>query len=137
MTTTLTPGEVHDITNVDVTAADIASAAWLIDNDTGWTPDEHVSKRELNEAVVKQAWAIVSARVAVATASVGAESVTSETQGDYQVTTDIGVAEKYQADLLAGLPRQLLGEEIGFTVQVRAGQRVVSGVSNASSYWWL
>jgi len=134
--TTLSVNEVATITNVTVTDADIASAAWLIDNDTGWTPAEHVSKRELLEAIVKQAWAIVASRVAVATANVGAEAVTAETQGDYQFTTDVGVAEKYQADLLAGLPRQLLGEEIGFTVQMRSGQRVISNVSSAST-WWL
>lgn len=136
MTTTLVPLEVQDITGLEVSAAAIASASWLIDDETGWTPAQHVSERGLDADVVKQAWAIVAARVHMASKSVGAEAITAETQGDYQVTTDVGVSEKYQADMLAGLPRQLLGEEIGFTVQVRAGQRVLGAVSSPG-YWWL
>jgi hypothetical protein len=137
MTVTLTPTEVEDATGIaDVTAADIVTASWLIDDSTGYDPTEHVDDRGLDEDVVKQAWSIVSARVHVASRSVGAEAVTSETQGDYQVTTDVGVSEKYQGDLLAGLPRQLLGEEIGYSTLLRAGSRVVGPVSSAG-FWWV
>lgn len=136
MALTLVPAQVETITGVDVSAGSIATASWLIDDETGWTPDQHVTDRGLDSAVVLQAWAIVASRVQVLSMSVGAEGVTSETQGDYQVTTDVGVAEKYQQDVLAGLPRQLLGEEIGYTVEVKAGQRLISGVSS-TGYWWL
>lgn len=137
MTVTLTPAEVESITGVaDVTVAAITTADWLIDDETGFTPARHVTDRGLQADVVQMAWAIVAARVSIGAKSVGAEAVTAETQGDYQVTTDVGVSEKYAQDYLAGMPRQLLGEEIGFTVQVRAGQRVLSGVSS-TGYWWL
>ena len=137
MTVTLTASDVDDITGMaDVTAGAIASASAIITDSTGYTPTQHVDDRGLDEDVVKQAWAIVSARVYMASRSVGAEAVTTETQGDYSVGVDVGVSEKYQADLMAGLPRQLLGEEIGFSVSVRAGQRVVGPVSSGS-YWWI
>ena len=137
MTVELTSIEVEDATGIaDVTAGAISSASWIIDESTGFNPTQHVEDRGLEEVIVKQAWAIVAARVFMSSRSVGAEAVTSETQGDYTVSTDVGVSEKYQGDMMAGLPRQLLGEEIGYTVQVRAGQRLVGPVSS-SGYWWV
>lgn len=137
MTVELTPIEVEDATGItDITTGDIVTASWLIQDSTGYTPTGHVDDRGLDVNVVRQAWSIVSARVHMASRSVGAEAVTSETQGDYSVSTDVGVAEKYQGDLLAGLPRQLLGEEIGYSTLLRAGNRVVGPVSSAG-YWWV
>ncbi len=126
MTVTLTPDQVESITGIaGVTPESILSASWVITGETRWTTlTSMVDDGLYPTQIVEQAWAIVAARIYLAARGVGAESVTSESQGDYSVATDIASLEGYAVDPMRGIPRTLLGEGIGFTTELRPGQRL-------------
>lgn len=134
MTVTLTDQQACSFTGVDdITDSDIETAAWLIRTNTTLTPDEHNTLRNIPEDVVRRAWSIVAARTRIDSRGVGDDAVTSETQGDYSYTVDLGRREQWRGDLLHGLPRELLGTSIGTWSTVRPGQRVMG--RRDGSYW--
>ena len=106
MAVQLSPADVLSMTAVEVSASDIAVAADVIDTQTGYTPDEHSTERDIGVESVRLAWAIVASRVHV---QASVTSVTAESQGDYSYSED-SVLASYErfADLTDGMPRQLL-----------------------------
>lgn len=113
MAVTLSPTEVTDRTGATVTGTDITDAASLIEQRTGYTPDEHNTVRLVAAGNVQRAWAIVTARLCAATTTDGSSDIAGESKGDYSYSRfSSGDRVKQQiaieADLLAGLPWTLL-----------------------------
>lgn len=124
MAVTLTPTEVKALTGVCPSPESVSAAAFIIQLDTRWSVDQHVDDRLIPADTVKLAWAMTAARIYVAARGVGAESLTSETQGDYSIATDTASLESYASDPMKGLPRTLLTTGIGFTYELRPGARL-------------
>ena len=126
MPVVLSSVEVCGHTQVDgVTDSDIAAAAWLIRTQTGFTVDEAVTDRYVPVDAVKKAWSIVAARVHLDVVSSGDDAITSESQGDYSYSVDIGRREQWRSDLLHGLPRELLVLSSASWGTIRPGMSVV------------
>lgn len=109
MAVTLSPSVVTDLTGVtDVSSHDITLAGQLIDDQTGYTPDEHNTTRAIPELTVLAAWSMVAVRVhRMLTEDISA--VTSETQGDYSYSEDAGLANVLRfSNVCDGRPLELL-----------------------------
>jgi hypothetical protein len=105
----LIPAEVEAMTGRDVSADDITLAASLIDDQTGYTPTEHVSERAISETAVKAAWSMVAVRVRTMLEGVGDEAVSAEVQGDYSYNESVTLAGKFRfSDVTDGRPSELL-----------------------------
>jgi len=125
MPVTLTVPEVSDLTGVtvssdDITMAasdDITMAAALIDEQTSYTVDEHVTDRLVAEILVKAGWAMCAVRVSRLLSEDGDAAVISETQGDYSYTEDAGIARSLKlGQITDGRPAELLRLPRGYWV---------------------
>jgi hypothetical protein len=111
-TVALTPSDVSWLTGRTVKEEDIALAASLIDEQTGYTVDEHVDERGVSVMQVQAAWAMVAVRVNLMLSDVGSEAVTSETQGDYTYTEDAKIAATFRfGNVTDGRPSELLNRD--------------------------
>jgi hypothetical protein len=110
MALSLSPDEVATITGTTVPAATINVAALLIDMQTGWSVDEHVTARSIDTVLVRLAWATVAVKVHTRNQTVGAEAVTGETQADYSYTeSDRFAAASRYGQVCDGTVLELLG----------------------------
>ena len=138
MTVTLSVDVAETITGTTgVTDDDITAALNLIQWSTGYTPDQHNTQREIPSSMVRQAWAIVAARVGQGVqdaATVDGQAVTGESQSDYSYSLDVTEAENHRSDPLHGLPRTLLLEASAYVTELRPGQQLVSPYSQWPSY---
>jgi len=110
MPATLTPTEAAALTGATVTVDEITLAGSLIDEQTGYTPSEHVDERGLSVLQVQAAWALVAVRVHRMLTGDDTVAVTSETQGDYSYSEDAAVAKSVRwSTVVDGRPQELLG----------------------------
>lgn len=86
MAVTLTTAQVETLTGTTVSDDDISIAAALIDDETGWTVDEHSTTRLIAVARIRAAWAVAAVHVHNRLEQAAQGAVTSETQGDYSYT---------------------------------------------------
>lgn len=103
--TAITPGYVTE-RGLDADQPDIDIAAHAIHQQTGYTLDEHVDQRSIPDTVVREAWTIVAHRNKLSTRDDDAQTLTSETQGDYSTATTLSQG-RYEY-LVAGKPWELL-----------------------------
>lgn len=133
MAVTLTTDTAEAFTRTTgITDADITAASNLIQWQTGYTPDQHNTARSIPSVMVQMAWSIVAARVGQGVqdaASTDGQAVVSESQGDYSYSLDLAEAENHRGDPLHGLPRVLLNEATGYTVELRPTQMLTTHVS--------
>jgi len=109
---TLTVDDVEAFTGRTVTDDDIALAASLIDEQTGYTVTEHTTDRGIATLSVQAAWAMVAVRVHLMLHDIGDEAVTSETQGDYTYGEDVKLAATYRfGNVTDGRPSELLNRD--------------------------
>ena len=110
MPATLTPTEAAALTGATVTVDEITLAGSLIDEQTGYTPSEHVDERGLSVLQVQAAWALVAVRVHRMLTGDDTVAVTSETQGDYSYSEDPTLAKSVRwSTVVDGRPQELLG----------------------------
>ena len=109
MAVTLSVAQVDSLTGVAVSDADIALASSLIDNQTGSTPDEHATERQIAVLSVQAAWAIVAGRVHRMLTDDGTGAITQESQGDYSYAESVTLAQTVHfSNICDGRPAELL-----------------------------
>jgi len=109
MTVTLTVPQVESLTGVVVTDSDIQLASQLLEDQTGYTPTEHADERAVPELSVQAAWSIVAGRVHRMLHDDETTAVTSEAQGDYSYSVDVGLARSVRfSNVCDGRPQELL-----------------------------
>jgi len=111
---TLTTAEVEGyLPGSKVRTVDISDAADLIDSLTGYTPTEHGNdpddgKRDVPNASVKRAWAIVAARLNFLTDEATSGGVVAQSDQETSFTIDPAELRLVRNDILSGQPRTLL-----------------------------
>ena len=95
-----------------ITDSDLDAAAEEIERRTGYTVTEHSDEatdgiRQVPEAQVKRAWAIVAARFNYLTAT-AVDPVLDVSDADSRFTISAVELDRMRGDLLHGLPRTLL-----------------------------
>jgi hypothetical protein len=104
----MTPVEVATITGATVAQLAIDTAADMIKDRTGHTPDDNVLDRGRTVGQVTTAWAIVATRLDTQTRTAATGTPLSESEANYSYSIDRNDALK-AADLFGGLVADLLG----------------------------
>lgn len=115
MAVTLTAAEAATV-GLETTDPDIALAATIIDNLTGYTVDQHETARLIPVAAIQRAWAIVAARLTATSTGAADPAIVAQTDdaASYTLRTDtVAGPDLWQRDPLYGLPRLLLNLPVG------------------------